>query len=260
VIGGTNDPGLCGSAISQVIAQAASDLAGAAKDQIADLVTACKTLATALGVSATQQSQADGKTEAREKANAWCALAVQSMGTSKAKAGGAMQVQFAPEGCKLSVTDKGTCQGRCQGSPCDTTANPMICSGGQLSNDDCTGGKLEGGCAVDAKCDASCDATVTAKATCGAPVVTIESSGASDAAEAAKLKAALESNLPTLIALKDHCEIEASLAASFSGNVSSVADIKPACIPTLVSATANALNDIQVCASSTTSIAGSVGQ
>lgn len=259
IIGGTIDPAIGGSTGSQVIAQGVLDFAGAASSRVGDLTTACKNIAVALDAPPGEQTSADGQTDPRSKLDAWCKLAVARIGAVKADAGGTISVTFSPPVCKLSVPEKATCQGRCAGTgPCDTTAYPMKCSGGTLTNGTCEGGKLEGGCQVEAKCDAACDATVAAKASCPSPSVAVTASGASNATAAADLEAALEADLPQVLALKEHCETEADIAASFSGTVSSVSDIKPACIPPLVAATSNAVKDVQTCLSSAAAVAGTI--
>jgi len=260
-VGGTNDPAIGGAASSQVIAQSVSDLGGVAAKQVTDLTATCKSLATALGASSSAQASADGNTDELTKLNAWCQLAVSTMGASKAKAAGTIQVEFDPPKCKLSVATKAACQGRCTGSttPCDTTANPMKCTGGTLANGFCEGGKLEGGCPVDAKCDAACDATTIAGADCPSPTVTVTITGAVDAAEAAKLKAAFEANMPASLSMKEKCTLEANIVGTFTGTVSAVTDIKPACIPPLVKATSTAASEIQACASASVSVAGQIG-
>lgn len=257
-VGGTNDPRIGGSVTSQVAAQAAADFAGVSTPQLSDLTTSCKNIATALGAPSGDQATADAKTVAREKADAWCRLATNALRTSKAKSGGSTSVQFPRQACKTSVAMKAACQGRCAGAPCDTTANPMTCTGGNLANGFCEGGKLEGGCTVDARCDVSCDAAVIARADCPAPLVTVSTVAAADPTEAAKLKTSLEADLPMVLALDNKCQLEANIAAniaaSFSGTVASVTDIKKACIPLLVVTAQNAVSDVQVCASSTARI------
>lgn len=258
-VGSVVDTAIGGSATSQVIAQAVSDYASASATQVTELTVACKNIAVALDASPADQATADGNTDEKSKLDAWCKLAVSRLGAVKAQAGGSMTVTFAPPTCKLSVSEKAACQGRCAGTgPCDTSANPMICTGGNLSNGSCEGGKLEGGCQVDAKCDSGCDATVAAKATCPTPTVAVSFQGASDTGAAAKLEAALEADIPAVLALKAHCETEVDDAASFSGNVSSITDIKASCIPPIVSATSKAVQNVQTCLSSTTAIAGTI--
>lgn len=116
VMGGTNDPGLGGSAVSQVIAQTVSDFAATTTKQIVDLTAACKDLAVALDATS-NQAAAEAQTDPRAKMDAWCKLAVTGLGTAKAMAGGTMTVQFDPSACPLSVQEKASCQGRCARPP-----------------------------------------------------------------------------------------------------------------------------------------------
>lgn len=253
-LGGTNDPAIGGGATSQVVAQATSDLAGASPAHLADLTAACKAVATALGADATDQQTADAKTDPREKVDAWCKIATRVIQTAKGKAGGNLSVQVPRAACRTALAVKAECQGRCAGTPCDVSANPMVCTGGLLTADFCEGGKLEGGCQVDARCDGACDMTVNVKADCPKPSVTVSSSGASDPATAATLKAALEGSLPTIVALKNHCRLEADIASSFTGTLSAATDLKAACIPPLVAAAQRSVQDVIVCANASTSV------
>lgn len=256
--GATNDP-LGGNATSEVLAQAGSDLSGATSKQLTELLGACRNIAVALDVSAANQNAADAQTDEKSKTDAWCKLAVTQIGTAKAQAGGTISLTFQPSVCKLSVQSKATCQGTCAGTgPCDVSANPMICSGGQLSSTTCDGGKLEGGCKVDARCDQGCDVSVIAAADCPAPTVSVASSGSSDPTTAAKLEAALEADLPTVIALKSRCDLEVNVVASFSGSISAVTDIKPACIPPLVSGVARSTQEVQACAQAANAVVATV--
>lgn len=256
VVGGPIDDAIGGSFTSKVVVQATSDFAVASANQVSELTTACRDLSIALGASANDQAAAEAQTNPRAKMDAWCKLAVKSVGTSKAIAGGTMTVQFEPPVCALSVQEKATCQGRCVGGgPCDTNANPMTCTGGDLSNGACEGGKLEGGCQVDAKCDGACDATVAAKASCPTPAVSVAFTGAADGTEAAKLEAALEAGMPAVLRIRQHCEHESEVAASFSGIASSVTDIKAACIPPVVAAVARSVQDATACLQSAASLA-----
>jgi hypothetical protein len=120
------------------------------------------------------------------------------------------------------------------------------------------GGKLEGGCTVDAKCDVACDMTVDVKADCPKPPVTVSSTAPSDPATAATLQATLESALPTIVSLRNHCRLEADIAASFAGTVSAATDLKAACIPPLVAAVQRSVQDVTVCASASASVLATV--
>jgi hypothetical protein len=50
----------------------------------------------------------------------------------------------------------------------------------------------------------------------------------------------------------------ASIAGTFSGNISAVTDIKAACIPPMVAAVGSAVQDVQASVSATASIAGTI--
>lgn len=248
-----------GSTESQVTAQSVSDYGAATAKQVDELRETCRDMAVLLGASSADQSSANSQTEARDKMRAWCALAVASLGSMKAKAGGTITVTAEPSVCRFSVNEKAACQGRCTGgAPCDVAANPMACTGGTLTNGFCEGGRLQGGCAVDAKCDGSCDASVAAKATCATPTVAVSSQGAADPTAAASVVSTLEAQLPTILALTAHCKAEAELAGTLTGNTSAVTDIKPACIPPLVRAVSVAAQDVQRCLEAASALVGSV--
>ena len=134
----------------------------------------------------------------------------------------------------------------------------MVCTGGQLTADFCEGGKFEGGCTVDAKCDVACDMTVDVKADCPKPSVTVSSTAPSDPVTAATLQATLESALPTIVSLRNHCRLEADIAASFAGTVSAATDLKAACIPPLVAAVQRSVQDVIGCASASASVLATV--
>ena len=159
------------------------------------------------------------------------------------------------------VTCSGSCNGECGGS-CTGSAEASVKCDGECKADyeplKCEGGKLEGGCQVDAKCDANCDASVSAKAECRPPELTVEFSGAANIEAAGKLKATFEANLGVILAFKARLEGMASIAGTFSGNISAVTDIKAACIPPMVAAVGSAVQDVQASVSATASIAGTI--
>lgn len=159
------------------------------------------------------------------------------------------------------VQCSGSCNGQCTGA-CKAEANASVKCDGKCDADyeplKCEGGKLEGGCQVDAKCDANCDASVSAKAECRPPELTVEISGSANVQAAAKLKATFEANLGVILAFKARLEGMASIATSFSGNISAVTDIKAACIPPLVAAVGSAVEDVQASVSATASVAGTI--
>lgn len=324
--------GIGGSAESRVIVNAVSELAKSSIDVRDELTAQCKQIATSLKADPSQASAADAQTDERVKLKAWCALAVNAIIDQKTKAGGTLQVQFAPTACRLKVADKAACQAECAATAaCDVKANPPKCTGGKLfvscagqctseagaaleceggsctgtcagtcngsptpqppttcngtcdgrcssacqasaggrvqctgacSGDfdpiDCRGGKLEGLCRVDAKCDTACDIRTAVKAACPAPVLSVTTSGSADPAAAALVKSTLESAMPKVIAIKSRSELEANSVSAFAGVVSSVTDIKAACIPPVVKATAEAADDITSTLQSAASIVGTI--
>jgi hypothetical protein len=365
-VGATITADIGGSAQSQVAAQAVADFGGIASAAVDDLTTACRNIAQDLDAPKADQEAAETKTDKRERLNAWCGLAVKSVGSVKAKASASITVQATPPKCEASISAKGNCQAKCSvDGKCDLKANPPKCTGGSLQvacKGECTakagaslkcegkcsaackgscqatggvectgkcegtceaggtaggtgaqadgtckgvckgtcevtapgvtctgsctgecggsctgtaeasvkcdgeckadfeplkceGGKLEGGCQVDAKCDANCDASVSAKAECTPPSVNVVVTG--NVELAAKLQATLEANLPLVFAFKARLEGMASIAGSFSGNVSAVTDIKAACIVPLVAAVGSAVQDVQVSVKATADIVGS---
>jgi hypothetical protein len=238
--GGTNDPGIGGSAPSQVGAQAAADMAGAAAKQLSDLTRSCRRIAIALDTPSDKLSAAEAQTEATRKATIWCDLAGAALLAAKADLGAEIRLTFTPPKCRLSVDLKGACQERCAGTPCDVAANPMTCVGGELSNGFCEGDKLEGGCTVDPKCNANCDVSVLAAATCSAPDLTTTVYGPIDEVKAADLSALIETELSVVLPLRAQFEAEASLFGTFAANIPTILDIKPACIPLINTAAAEA--------------------
>jgi hypothetical protein len=148
-----------------------------------------------------------------------------------------------------AITCSGTCDGKCDAT-CQGSATASVKCDGKCDADyqplSCSGGKLEGGCQADAKCDANCDASVQAKAECTPPTVVVTINGGANAAIAGKLQSTLEAHLPIILLMKARLEGVVAATATFAGDVSAVTDIKPACIPVVVSATATAVNQITI--------------
>ncbi|MDF2695360.1 MAG: Tryptophan synthase alpha chain [Labilithrix sp.] len=243
-VGGTNDPGIAGSAPGQVAAQAAADIAAAAAKQISGITQSCKTIAIALDAPSSQRSTAEAQTEATTKATAWCDVAAAAVLAAKTVLTANVRLTFTPPKCRLSVDLKGACQERCAGAPCDVATNPMTCVGGELSSGFCEGDKLEGGCTVDPKCNANCDVSVIAAAECPTPDLTAEVISP-DEVKAAAFSSLIETELPAVLALRAQFEAEASLFGTFAGNLPAITDIKPACIPLLTTAAANAMAEVR---------------
>ena len=109
--------------------------------------------------------------------------------------------------CSMKAT--GECKGECSGK-CSTEFKAPKCSGEVKPPE------------MSAECKAHCNASVNANVECKPAVVTAKIEGSADAAAAAKLKAALEKNLPALlkvtIGMKGKLEgITASVKASLEG-------------------------------------------
>jgi len=120
---------------------------------------------------------------------------------------------------KASANCSGTCKGTCSAS-CKVEAKGKCggtCSGGcsvKMKAPKCSGEVTPP--EMSAECKANCDAKVSAKLTCSPAAVTVKIEGAADTQAAAKLKAALEKNLPAL--LKVTMGMKAKLE-KVSGNV-----------------------------------------
>jgi hypothetical protein len=155
------------------------------------------------------------------------------------------------------VTCTGSCQGECGGS-CTGTAEASVKCDGECKADfepiKCSGGKLEGGCQVEAKCDANCDASVSAKAECTPPSVQVAFSGSADIQAAGKLKAVFEANLGVILSFRARLEGMAKLTATITGNADVIVDVKAACIPAMIAAAADAVEDVTAAGSATASI------
>ncbi len=176
--GAAIDVKIGGSAQAQVAVQAVADFSGIASAAITDLTTACKSMASELDASAADLAAAEAKTPGKDQMDAYCKLAVKSIATVKATAGGTLAIDFVPPKCEASISAKGSCQAKCDVSgKCDIKANPPQCTGGSLSvacKGECTAkagatlkceGKCEvgckGSCTVQGgiKCEGKCEGT-----------------------------------------------------------------------------------------------------
>jgi hypothetical protein len=164
-VGATINADIGGSAQSQVAAQAVADFAGIASAAVDDVTTACRSMAQDLDAPKADQDAAEQKADKRERLNAWCTLAVKTIGTFKAKVGGTLSVVVVGPKCQASVSAKANCQAKCDVSgKCDIKANPPKCTGGSLEvacKGECTAKagatlKCEGSCS--AACKGSCEA------------------------------------------------------------------------------------------------------
>jgi hypothetical protein len=187
-VGATIGGEIGGSARSQVAVQAVADVSAIASALVDDLTTSCRSIAQDLDAPKAEQDAAEGTSDKNARLDAWCALAVKSIGTVKASAGGSLAIVAQPPKCAASVSAKASCQAKCSGSAsCDLEANPPRCTGGKLQvacKGECTAnagatlsceGKCEGGCkgsctatgGVAVKCDGKCDGTCAAGGTAG---------------------------------------------------------------------------------------------
>lgn len=164
--GGTVDAKISTKAEALVAVQAVADFSGIAAASIDDITTACRGIATDLDADKAKADAAEQTADKREKMKAWCSLAVSTIGTFKAKAGGTLSVVATPPVCAASISAKANCQAKCSGSAsCDLKANPPKCTGGSLEVS-CKGGcKAEAGASVkcEGSCTGSCSGSCTAK-------------------------------------------------------------------------------------------------
>lgn len=162
-----------------------------------------------------------------------------------------------------SASCSGTCNGSCSAS-CEASASASVKCDGQCDADfeplKCSGGELKGGCEVEAKCEANCDASVSAKAECKPPSIAIVIQGAADIEAAGKLKLVLEANLGLVAALEARLTGMFELAGTFAGSVDAdvLAEIKVACIPVVIAAVTDAIEDVTVSVQATGSVMGSI--
>jgi len=179
-VGATNTADIGGGAESQVAAQAVADIGGIASAAIDDLTTACRGIAQDLDADKAQQDAAEANSDKGKKMQAWCALAVSTIGSVKASASVTIQLTVQPPVCEASISAKADCQAKCSGSAkCDVKANPPTCTGGKLTvscsgscsaeanaSVSCTGscsGECQGGCTVQGgiqcagKCEGTCE-------------------------------------------------------------------------------------------------------
>jgi len=171
--GATIDANIGGSAQAQVAVQAVADFAGIANAAITDLTAACRTMAEDLDAPRTEldaaaAAGAGGKPDDVQKAqmDAYCKLALDSIATFKAKAGGSITIKAEPPKCEASVSAKASCQAKCDVSgKCDIKANPPKCTGGSLQvacKGECTA-KAGATLKCEGKCSAECKGSCTAQ-------------------------------------------------------------------------------------------------
>lgn len=178
--GAAIDAKIGGGAQAQVAVQAIADFAGAASAGIADITTACRGLATDLGApaadldAAEKTTDADPDTAAQNKMKAYCSLAVKTIGTIKAQAGGTLTVVVEPPKCEASLSAKANCEASCNGGvKCDFKAHPPKCTGGSLSV--ACKGECKAKAGVELKCTGSC--TGECKGSCTAKAGGVQCAG-----------------------------------------------------------------------------------
>lgn len=191
------------------------------------------------------------------KCSGTCSVATDSDGNCMGKCSGTCEVKGGAD-----VTCEGSCDGGCTGSCSAEGSAKVTCSGectGEAEPIRCQGGTLKGGCDVDAKCKGSCDASVSAKAKCTPPQVGIKISAEVDGG--ANLKATLEANLPIIYGIAAKLEATGKLTGTLTSNVSvsTLGDIKAACIPAVVTAVGSAADKITTAGSVSVKVIGSVG-
>lgn len=174
---------------------------------------------------------------------------------------------------KTSASCSGTCKGECSAS-CEVKGQAKCegtCSGGcsaEIKAPKCSGEVKPP--EMSAECQSNCNAELTAKAECTPPRVVVKFEGAADAEAAAKLKAALEANLPALIAVAKGMAGKAEAAAgSVTATVEGVgaavkgggaAALKIAgCFASSVQASAQASVQINVSVKASASASGEAG-
>lgn len=156
-VGATLDANIGGSAQSQVTAQAVADIGGIASAAVDDLTTACRGMAQELDAPKADQDAAEAKTDKRQKLDAWCKLAVQAVGSMKAKAGGTLTIAFDPPKCEASISAKANCQAKCSvDGKCDVHLHPPKCSG---SLQVACKGECKAKANVALKCEGTCKGT-----------------------------------------------------------------------------------------------------
>ena len=183
----------------------------------------------------------------------------------------------------------GTCEGKCQGKATGNCSGECKgeCSAGctMKAKGECSG-TCTGGCSVEfkepkctgevkppqmsAECKAHCDAEVKGKLECTPAHVMVRAEGSADAAAAAKLKGALEKNLPALlkvsVGMKKHLgavagnvkgSLEGVKAAASAGGMAAVK--AGACIAASMEAQAKASVSIEVSFKASASASASAG-
>jgi hypothetical protein len=157
-----------GAPESHVAVQAVADFASVARGAVVDLTTACRGIATDLGVDAAAGEAADKQADAQATMNAWCALAASAITGAKAKVNARLILTVVPPRCSTSVSARESCLAKCAGATaCDVTANPLTCTGGTLEiscQGVCKGSDAKPSVGCDGACNGGCTGACTAPA------------------------------------------------------------------------------------------------
>jgi len=240
-----------------------------------------------------------GKCDAKCEGECTIEGAAKCEGTCSASCNGECKADFSGKcdgTCKGKCDGKdskakcaGTCDGKCEGKGTGSCSGECKgeCSGGctMKAKGECSG-TCSGGCSVEfkepkcsgevkppqmsAECKANCDAEVKSKLECTQGHVLVKAEGSADAAAAAKLKGALEKNLPALlkvsVGMKKHLggvaasvrgSLEGVKAAATAGGASALK--AGACLAASLDAQAKASVQIDVSVKASASASGSVG-
>ena len=137
------------------------------------------------GFSGTCSGKCEGKCDGKESKGAACAGKCEGKcdaggkGGCTGKCGGSCSAS-------CEITGAAKCEGTCSGG-CDVEMKAPKCSGEMKPPE------------MSAECSANCDAKVNAKVECTPAKVAVKFTGAADMEAAAKLKGALEANLPAIL-------------------------------------------------------------
>jgi hypothetical protein len=165
--GATLDANIGGDAKAQVSVQAVGDFSAIASASIDDLTSACRGIAQDLDAPQADQDAAGAITDKQQAMTKWCGIAVDAIGSVKAKMGASasLKIVATPPVCQASISAKADCQAKCNGGvKCDFKANPPTCTGGKLQIS-CSGScTAQAGASVscEGSCDANCSGACTA--------------------------------------------------------------------------------------------------
>lgn len=135
------------------IMQAVADFTGSATALVTDVTNACRAIALDLGADPT----AVKVTKPNERAQAWCALAIEAINDASAD----LQISYQPPSCTIDASVQANCEAKCDISgSCnvDPGAIEARCEPAMLS------GRCEGTC--EGKCEGSANLAVACEGTC----------------------------------------------------------------------------------------------